>query len=203
MNTTIIFYNIIAATLTVTVHGFMKALISSSLGDPLPKRDKRVTLNPLKHIEPIGFIIMVALGFGWGKPVETASIYYKDRKTGTILTYTLPSVACLLFGVIVYTVMMIASVPIEVQLLMTMIALFNIRHAFFNIIPIYPLDGSKVLSAMQSPNQAIRMVNNQMFLQLLLVMAVLWGFVGRVIDPISWSIFAFIGRIFMPGSMLW
>jgi len=198
-----IFFQIIAAVVTVSIHGFVKAWVSALLGDPLPKRDRRVTLNPIKHIEPIGFIIMVALGFGWAKPVETASIYYKDRRMGTILTYTLPSVACLIIGVVVYTCAILIGSSFEVYLLLRMIALFNIRHAFFNIIPVYPLDGSKILSTLRGPNQAIRMVNNQMFLQMILIMAVLWGFVGTVIDPIYRGIFAFLGQIFMTGSMLW
>jgi len=196
MNATLIFYNVIAAVITVTIHGFVKALISSSLGDPLPKRDRRVSLNPIRHIEPIGFIIMVALNFGWAKPVETASIYYKDRRRGTLLTYTIPSVANLLFGIIIYIAMMIVGGSLEIRMLLTTIALFNLRHAFFNIIPIYPLDGSKVLSALKSPNQVITMANRQMFHQVILIIAILWGLVGRVIDPICWSIFSFISSIY-------
>jgi len=196
MSATLIFFNIIAAVITVTLHGFVKALISSSLGDPLPKRDKRVTPNPIKHIEPIGFIIMIALGFGWSKPVETASIYYKDRQKGTLLTYILPSVACLLFGIIVYTIRLIVGGSLEVQVLLSSIALFNMRHAFFNIIPVYPLDGAKVLSALRGPNQVISMANRQTFMQLILVLAVFWGLVGRVINPLVFAIFGFIRQIF-------
>ena len=196
MNATFILYTIIAAVITVTIHGFVKALISSSLGDPLPKRDKRVTLNPIKHIEPIGFIIMVAFGFGWSKPVETASIYYKDRQKGTLLTYILPSVACLLFGIIIYSIRAMVGGSFEVQMLLSSIALFNMRHAFFNIIPVYPLDGAKVLSALRGPNQVISMANRQMFMQVILVLAVLWGLVARIIDPIVFTIFGFIRQIF-------
>jgi len=196
INTNFLIYEIIAAVVAITIHGFVKAFVSSSLGDPLPKRDKRVTLNPIRHIEPIGLIIMIAFGFGWSKPVENAPIYYKDKRKGTILTYTIAPIVCLLFGVIIFTIRIIIDAPSEVQTLLWTIAFFNIRHAFFNIIPIYPLDGAKVLSALRGPNQVVKMVNSQMFMQFALVLAVLWGLASRLIDPIVFAIFGFIWQIF-------
>ncbi|MCL2565474.1 MAG: site-2 protease family protein [Defluviitaleaceae bacterium] len=196
MNTNMLLYQALAAVVTITVHEFVKAFISHSLGDPLPKRDKRVTPNPLKHIEPIGFIIMVALGFGWGKPVETASIYYKNKRNGTLLTYTIPSVVNLLLGIIMYALLIITSgTSRHLELFFLNAALFNIRHAFFNIVPVYPLDGAKVLSVLRDPNFVITMANRQMFYQLALVLFIVWGIVGRIIDPIAFSIFSFVGRI--------
>ena len=200
MNTNLLLYSALAAVVTITVHEFVKAATSSYLGDPLPKRDdyRRVSLNPLRHIEPIGFIIMVAMGFGWGKPVETSSIYYKDRQKGTILTYTLPSVANILVGVLMYLCFMMArGINNHLDLFLFQAALFNIRHAFFNIVPVYPLDGAKVMAALRGPNYVITMVNRQMFYQIALVIFIVWGIVARIIDPIVYSIFRFIGRLYL------
>ena len=196
MNTNHLFYRALAAVVTVTVHEFVKALISSSLGDPLPKRDKRVTLNPLKHIEPIGLIMMVAFNFGWGKPVETASIYYKDKRNGTLLTYIIPSVVNLFLGIIIFICMMMIVMPQPVSTFLFITALYNICHAFFNIIPVYPLDGAKVLSVLvKDPNFVITMANRQMFYQLALVFFIVLGIVGLIINPIVSSVFAFTGSI--------
>ena len=64
-----------------TVHEFTRALLSTIFGDNYPKSKGRVTLNPVKHFEPIGFLMMFySGGFGWGKPVETSALYYKNRK---------------------------------------------------------------------------------------------------------------------------
>ena len=64
-----------------TVHEFVRALTSTVLGDTYPKSQGQVTLNPVKHFEPIGFLMMLySGGFGWGKPVETSALYYKNRK---------------------------------------------------------------------------------------------------------------------------
>ena len=189
-------YRAIAAIITITVHEFIKALISSSLGDPLPKRDKRVTLNPLSHLEPIGFIIMVALGFGWGKPVDTASIYYKDRRNGTLMTYIIPSAANLILGVIFALVMTLSKASGSLWVFLYTAALYNMRHALFNIIPVYPLDGAKVLSVIRDPNKVISMVNNQMFYQLALILFIVWGIVGRIIDPICGGIIGSIAMLY-------
>jgi len=181
-------FKVVAAVVTITLHEFIKAFISSSLGDPLPKRDGRVTINPIKHIEPIGFIVMVALGFGWGKPVETASIYYKDRRKGTLITYIAPSVVNFIFGVIMILVIAIIKPAPSIVLLLEIIAMFNIRHALFNIIPVYPLDGAKVLAALRNPNNVITMVNNQTFYQMILILFILWGIVSMIIDPVYYGI---------------
>ena len=62
-----------------TVHEFVRALTSTVLGDTYPKSQGQVTLNPVKHFEPIGFLMMLySGGFGWGKPVETSALYYKN-----------------------------------------------------------------------------------------------------------------------------
>ena len=188
MSFSYLMFKVVAAVVTITLHEFIKAFISSSLGDPLPKRDGRVTINPIKHIEPIGFIVMVALGFGWGKPVETASIYYKDRRKGTLITYIAPSVVNFIFGVIMILVIAIIKPAPSIVLLLEIIAMFNIRHALFNIIPVYPLDGAKVLAALRNPNNVITMVNNQTFYQMILILFILWGIVSMIIDPVYYGI---------------
>jgi Zn-dependent protease len=76
------------------------------------------------------------------------------------------------------------------------IAMCNMRHAFFNIIPVYPLDGAKVLSALRNPNQVITMVNNQMFYQIILILLTLYGLTSRIIDPVCRLIINIIGGLF-------
>ena len=89
-----ILFALIAIIIATTVHEFTRALTSTILGDTLPKQKGRLTLNPIKHFEPIGFILMLATGgFGWGKPVDTTSLYYKNRKRDTLLTAIMPDIA--------------------------------------------------------------------------------------------------------------
>ena len=84
-----------------TVHEFVRALTSTVLGDTYPKSQGQVTLNPVKHFEPIGFLMMLySGGFGWGKPVETSALYYKNRKRDTLLVAILPTVVNLILGLV-------------------------------------------------------------------------------------------------------
>lgn len=69
-----------------TVHEFTRAAVSTALGDTLLWNRGRSTLNPVKHFEPIGFLLLFySGGFGWGKPVDTSALYYKNRKRDTLL----------------------------------------------------------------------------------------------------------------------
>ena len=84
-----------------TVHEFVRALTSTVLGDTYPKSQGQVTLNPVKHFEPIGFLMMLySGGFGWGKPVGTSALYYKNRKRDTLLVAILPTVVSLILGLV-------------------------------------------------------------------------------------------------------
>ena len=82
--------------LAITIHEYFKALMSHRLGDPHPKLKGRLHLNPKRHFEPIGFLLMLLFGYGWGLPVETTSTYYKDRKIGTLTAYVTPCLVNLL-----------------------------------------------------------------------------------------------------------
>ncbi|MBE6012519.1 site-2 protease family protein [Anaeropeptidivorans aminofermentans] len=189
-NLFILLLYLLCGILVFTIHEASKAFISAKLGDPLPKRDGRLTLNPLKHIEPIGLIIMTVWGFGWGNPVETASIYYKDRKKGTLLTYTIPSLINLFIGMLIGFFLGIIKDNTLYTILYTF-AVLNIRNALFNIIPVYPLDGAKVFAVLRSPDKAIRMANNEKIYQMLLIMLILWGIVPAVIDPVCKILLSF------------
>ncbi len=70
INLLAILLGIPAIMVATTIHEFTRAAVSTALGDKIPKEEGRLTLNPIKHFEPIGLILMLACGFGWGKPVE-------------------------------------------------------------------------------------------------------------------------------------
>jgi len=184
---------IIACIIAITIKEFTKAFVSTKLGDKLPTRDGRLTLNPLKHIEPIGLFLMVFFRVGWGKPVETSPLYYSDRKKGTILTYTLPSVVNFFSG-IVLVIIYYAVVPAIgfnfFTILIMQTAVMNFSIAIFNIIPIPPLDGAKVLSMFLSPNAVIKMASMEKLYQILLLFLIIWwssplvNFINRIVISI-------------------
>lgn len=137
---------LIALVLHELAHGF----VSYKLGDQTPKLQGRLTLNPLAHIDPIGFICLFLFGFGWAKPVYINYDSYKNKKLGT----TLVSLAgpCMNF-IIAFVAALGLKFCLSVgmpQLISFFSILFsiNVGLGVFNLIPFPPLDGSKIVAAL-------------------------------------------------------
>ncbi|MCC8014125.1 MAG: site-2 protease family protein, partial [Eubacterium sp.] len=143
--------------IVITVHGFLTALVSSRLGDDVPKRQGMVTLNPKNHFEPLGFIIYVLFGYGWGQPVRTSSFGYKNKKSGCVLTALLPILADIALGYLLY-ILLSALLNFGSGYLNLGSFLKNLGYSFvcygiYNIIPVYPLNGQKLLLGLLPANK--------------------------------------------------
>lgn len=149
----------------LSIHEFAHGWISYKLGDPTARNLGRLTLNPIKHIDPFGFIALLVAGFGWAKPVPINMRYFKKPKRDMALSALAGPVANLLsafFFAFVYVlvnkltddyiidnIMSITESQIQICTFINMIFFFfvylNISLALFNLIPIPPLDGSHIL----------------------------------------------------------
>ena len=175
--------------LAYTIHEYIKARASCSLGDIKPKIDKRLSLNPAGHFELMGFICLFIWGVGWGKPVETHSFRYKDRKLGTLMVYLLPSVVNLfiglIFGLAAFLTRMGFYEPVQLKdniyyiiyFFLLQSARINISYAVFNIIPVYPLDGARVLAALK-PAAGVFITRFEKVLQVMLMLMIFTGVIG-------------------------
>ena len=179
-----------AAFLALVIHESVKARCSTMMGDPTPKHHGLLQGNPLKYIEPIGFLLTVIMGFGWGRPTPTSPIYYKDRVKGVLITFITPSLVNLIIGlatVIFIGLLDEALGPVLVglpRLLVMSFARVNIAVALFNMIPVPPLDAAKILQVFLSPNAAVKMTQNEKILQVVLMFLVFLGIIGGIINPI-------------------
>ncbi len=141
--------------LGLSFHEFAHAWMSDRLGDPTPKRQGRLTLNPLAHIDWMGFICLLFVGFGWGKPVMIDPGYYKNRRLGEFLT----SIAGVTMNLIIAVLL---SFPTKALLsvfyssgsslaentfyIFYYAVMINIVLMIFNLIPVPPLDGWGILT---------------------------------------------------------
>ena len=136
--------------IALTVHEFAHALTADRLGDPTPRLAGRLTLNPIKHIDPFGFIMLLLVHFGWAKPVPINPYNFKDPDKGEMLvSLSGPLSNILLAWVLVKCIKLFPELVLGVPLyrgIMTILIQININLAVFNLLPIPPLDGSHIFA---------------------------------------------------------
>lgn len=141
---------LIALLVAITIHEFSHAAMADHLGDPTPRINGRLTLNPLAHLDPIGTIMLFLFRFGWGKPVPIDPFNLRDpRRDQALISLAGPASNLLLAIAFALFIRLIGPIGlIETTILL------NIVLAIFNLLPIHPLDGFKIVHGLLSPNQA-------------------------------------------------
>lgn len=150
-----------AILVSLTVHEFSHALVGKWRGDDTAERMGRLTLNPLAHLDPFGFIALLLVGFGWAKPVPYNPYNLRDSKWDAVLIALAgPGSNILLASICALALRLLVGGEIITRLNLLVVFLFltiliNLFLAFFNFIPIAPLDGSKLVDALfQAPKYA-------------------------------------------------
>ena len=139
-----------AVLIALSLHEFAHGLASYSLGDPTPKASGRLSLNPFRHMDLWGTLLLLFFGFGWAKPVSVDPRYYKNPKAdmvkvalaGPLMNFVVAFVALFFMGVIAKFNFVVTN---YIYNLLCQIAIIDIGLGLFNLITIPPLDGSKVL----------------------------------------------------------
>ncbi len=179
---------IIVLMIAFTVHELSHAVTADYLGDPTPRRMGRITLNPLKHLDPIGTLLLIIAGFGWAKPVMVNPMNMRGNpRTSMAIVALAGPVSNLLMAAIAAVVFRLGLVSFgtatsgfSASFLLSEFIWINLILAFFNLIPIPPLDGSKILYALLPGELVYRLRPLEQF-GFLLLMAVVF-FVPAVLD---------------------
>lgn len=183
---------VVAIIIAIGIHEFSHALVAKLQGDSTAELEGRVTLNPLAHLDPFGFIVLVLFGFGWGKPVPFNPYNLKSRRWGpAIVSLAGPAMnvlGLLVFGAILAVLERTTTLPADnlLVIFLELLVRFNIVLALFNLLPVPPLDGSKLLTLL--PDQFRGLVEGLTkygFVILMFVIVFGQPFLGRVFNAIE------------------
>ncbi len=165
----------------ITVHEFSHAYAAYLLGDHTAKDQGRLTLNPIKHIDPVGFIVLLLAGFGWGRPVPFNPYNLKNAKWSPVLVSLAgPAsniISFLIFGFALkfFVIGGIVSPDNLLASFLTILVYINFILAIFNLLPLPPLDGSKLLYAIIPQRYQHIVVRLEMYGPWILLMLVIFG----------------------------
>ena len=145
-------FRIPALIAALTIHESAHARAAVAMGDPTPRFLGRVTLNPIPHIDPIGLILLFIAGFGWAKPVEVNHRNFRDGRRGMFVVSLAGAGANIALGFVAWFFLLLLGelnlIGMVWQKTLWQLYRYNLMFAVFNLLPIPPLDGSKVLMSL-------------------------------------------------------
>ena len=204
--------------LSLSLHESMHAYAAYKMGDPTARNFGRVTLNPLKHLDPIGFAAMLLVGFGWAKPCPVNARNFENPRKGMALTALAGPVSNLLLAVIFA---IFASLTLFISSLITITTeaafltiyytyiffyygvFLNVSLAIFNLLPVPPLDGSRILGLLLPPKMYFSYMRYERYIGIAFMVAVI--VLGRMgISVISWAVEPITdGILWLAGETGW
>jgi Zn-dependent protease len=201
----------IAFVLAITIHEFAHAWMATRLGDSLPRRQGRLTLDPRAHLDPLGTLLIFVGGFGWGKPVQVNPWAIGGERNhalvalaGPVSNLMLATLAAIPFWVLPTDLMGGAVrnvLPSVGEVLFTIVSI-NILLAVFNMLPIVPLDGAAVFIGLLPPPLADPLRRIQQYGPLILMVLIFLPFLTRgALNPLGWIIgppISFLLRLLLP-----
>ena len=180
---------LVSVFLCLTVHETCHGLAALALGDPTAKRARRLSLNPLRHIDWFGLLMMFLAGFGWAKPVMINARNFRNWRQGELLVALAGPVANLLVAFISLLAMAVlfklGMFSEGVRLVLSMMVLFNINFAIFNMLPLPPLDGSKVLMVLLPGRLAYKLMSLERYSFIILIFLMMTPFLTMILIPLQ------------------
>lgn len=186
-----------AVIIAMTFHEYAHAFAADKLGDDTPRQQGRLTLNPLKHIEPVGFFLLLFAGFGWGRPVEINTNRFNKNMdkskgeaivpfAGPLMNIILAIVSAFILGLIL-KFNLLAKLQMQyaeiVIIFMMQLLYINLGLGIFNLIPLPPLDGSKILRHFLPYNAKVWFDSNQYIFYIAFIVIWVLGLASYIVSP--------------------
>lgn len=184
--------------MAISFHEFAHAAVAYIMGDSTAKNEGRMSINPSKHLDPIGFMMLMIARFGWAKPVPVNENNFKNRALGSFLVsiagISMNILIAIVAIIIVHFTQGLFSNYAYYQVMSSIIQI-NISFAAFNLLPVPPLDGSKLLLSLLPAKYRHFVYKYENYGTLVLILLLITGTIGIVLSPIVNLIIAFITTI--------
>ncbi len=189
----------------ITIHEFAHALVAYRLGDPTAKIAGRLTLNPASHLDPIGTLAMLLIGFGWGKPTPFDPYNLRNVKRDSALISVAGAASNFIFAIILSIPYLIAYYTGNLSLelgniyqVVSIVIWINLILGVFNLVPVHPLDGFKVLAGLLPKEWYRDFMQMEKYGIFILLFLLITGVIGRILFPIVSALI----NILIPGMAL-
>lgn len=187
-------------------HEYAHALVAFKMGDPTPKMQGRVTINPLAHVDWLGFAALLFCGFGWGRPVEINPANFRNRRKGELLVslagVTMNLIIAIVFAVIAKILVMTlglaflsGSLGSSLWMMIMYIIQINLVLMIFNLIPCPPLDGFTVVSEIFNIKTTNWYWTVYRYGDWILVALIIFGVTGMIISPAVSFLFSLLQNL--------
>ena len=175
--------------IALVIHEYAHAKAADVMGDFTPRMTGRLTLNPMAHIDPIGLIMLLVVRFGWAKPVMINARNFRNWRQGELLVAAAGPVANLIVAFISLLAMAVlfklGMFSEGVRLVLSMMVLFNINFAIFNMLPLPPLDGSKILMVLLPGRLAYKLMSLERYSFIILIFLMMTPFLTMILIPLQ------------------
>ncbi|MEC0297108.1 site-2 protease family protein [Peribacillus frigoritolerans] len=184
-------YVIVSLLIAFTVHEFSHAYVAYKFGDPTAKNEGRVTLNPISHLDPIGTLLILIAGFGWARPVPVNRFHFKNPKlAGVLVSFAGPfsNLLVAILGYLIFYGLLAAGVgpdlPIFIKPFFEVLINLNILLFVFNLLPLPPLDGYRIIQDLVSADLRAKMTQYEQYGSLIFLILIITPLSRYTISPI-------------------
>ncbi|MFD4816253.1 site-2 protease family protein [Peribacillus butanolivorans] len=193
-------YVIVSLLIAFTVHEFSHAYVAYKFGDPTAKNEGRVTLNPIQHLDPIGTLLILIAGFGWARPVPVNRFHFKNPKlAGVLVSFAGPfsNLLVAILGFLIFYGLLASGVgpdlPFFVVTFLKILINLNILLFVFNLIPLPPLDGYRIVQDLVSADLRAKMTQYEQYGSLIFLILIITPLSRYTISPVLDKVVPFVG----------